>query len=216
MTHRVWAVAHTPHPRCALQPYISQAGQCCRRAAMGWLCHRWVSALCTPCPRRHHPYGRGPRRRRGRPLDRQGRPRYAEGAAGALGRSWGGLTTKIHLIADQHRRPGVAATTPGQRGGSPMFEPLMKSLRLPRSTGRPRTRPGPGPGRPGLLQPRQPGPPAETQDQSDHRPAPRPARAPTAQGVGGRQAPGLRPGGLPRPQHRGAGDQPAQAEPRGT
>ncbi|WP_082376916.1 transposase [Nocardiopsis sp. NRRL B-16309] len=59
----------------------------------------------------------------------------------ALGRSRGGLTTKIHLLADQHRRPLVLATTPGQPGDSPMFEPLMGALRLPRSTGRPRTRP---------------------------------------------------------------------------
>jgi transposase len=35
----------------------------------------------------------------------------------------------------------VAATTPGQRGDSPVFGPLMRSLRLPCGTGRPRTRP---------------------------------------------------------------------------
>ncbi len=35
----------------------------------------------------------------------------------------------------------MLATTPGQRGDSTMFEPLMASLWLPRSTGRPRTRP---------------------------------------------------------------------------
>ncbi|WP_407941976.1 transposase [Nocardiopsis codii] len=45
------------------------------------------------------------------------------------------MTTKIHLLADQHRRPLVLATSPGQRGDSPMFEPLMGALRLPRGTG---------------------------------------------------------------------------------
>ncbi|WP_394356414.1 IS5 family transposase [Spiractinospora alimapuensis] len=59
----------------------------------------------------------------------------------ALGRSRGGLTTKIHLIADNRRRPLAIATSPGQRGDTRMFEPLMAALRLPRSAGRSRTRP---------------------------------------------------------------------------
>lgn len=47
------------------------------------------------------------------------------------------------LIAgiDSNRRPLVLATSPGQRGDSLMFEPLMGALRLSRSVGRPRTRP---------------------------------------------------------------------------
>lgn len=56
--------------------------------------------------------------------------------------SRGGLSSKIHLLTDQHRRALVLVTTPGQRGDSPMFEPLMGALRLPRNIGRPRTRPG--------------------------------------------------------------------------
>ncbi|ASU86035.1 transposase [Nocardiopsis gilva YIM 90087] len=63
------------------------------------------------------------------------------GRLGSTGTFPGGLTTKIHLIADQRRRPLVTATSPGQRGDAPMFEPLMVALHLPRSVGRPRTRP---------------------------------------------------------------------------
>ncbi|WP_327136384.1 transposase [Nocardiopsis sp. RV163] len=51
------------------------------------------------------------------------------------------MTTKVHLLADSGPRPLVLATTPGQRGDGPMFEPLMAALRLARSVGRPRTRP---------------------------------------------------------------------------
>jgi len=80
-----------------------------------------------------------PARRRGD--EKGGTAREEPDGREALGRSRGGPTTKIHLIADQYRRPLVLATTPGRRGDSPLFEPLMGALRLPRSTGRPRTRP---------------------------------------------------------------------------
>lgn len=51
------------------------------------------------------------------------------------------MTTKVHLIADSRRRPLAIATSPGQRGDTLMFAPLMGALRLPRTRGRPRTRP---------------------------------------------------------------------------
>ena len=61
----------------------------------------------------------------------------------ALGRSRGGLTTKIHLLADRRCRPVARVTTAGQRHDSLAFEPLMGQLRIARSgRGRPRTRPG--------------------------------------------------------------------------
>lgn len=60
----------------------------------------------------------------------------------ALGRSRGGLTSKIHLLADDRCRPLVWLTSPGQRGDSPMFIPLMQALNVARTgAGRPRTRP---------------------------------------------------------------------------
>ncbi|EHM28038.1 hypothetical protein SPW_3555 [Streptomyces sp. W007] len=39
----------------------------------------------------------------------------------ALGRSRGGLTTKIHLAADSHCRPLASVLTPGQAGDAPAF-----------------------------------------------------------------------------------------------
>ena len=73
----------------------------------------------------------------GRRLSSQRRDREA------LGRSRGGLTTKIHLLADRRCRPVARVTTAGQRHDSLAFEPLMNRLRIARAgPGRPRTRPG--------------------------------------------------------------------------
>ena len=59
-----------------------------------------------------------------------------------LGRSRGGLTTKIHLVADRRCRPITKLTTSGQHGDSPQFIPLMESIRIRRrGPGRPRKRP---------------------------------------------------------------------------
>jgi hypothetical protein len=61
----------------------------------------------------------------------------------ALGRSRGGLSTKIHLAADRRCRPLTQILTAGQRGDSPQFIPVLEQLRIGRrGTGRPRTRPG--------------------------------------------------------------------------
>ncbi|MFD5898851.1 IS5 family transposase [Streptomyces sp. NPDC060366] len=59
----------------------------------------------------------------------------------AIGRSRGGLTTKIHLAADGHCRPLAFVLTAGQAGDAPAFTDVMARLRLPRRRGRPRTRP---------------------------------------------------------------------------
>jgi transposase len=60
----------------------------------------------------------------------------------ALGRSRGGLSTKIHHLADGKGRPLVMLVGPGQAGDSPMFEHLMSALSVDRTgPGRPRTRP---------------------------------------------------------------------------
>ena len=57
----------------------------------------------------------------------------------AIGRSRGGLTTKIHLAADLRCRPVARLTSCGQHGDSPRFVPLMDAIRIQRR----------GPGRPG-------------------------------------------------------------------
>jgi transposase len=60
----------------------------------------------------------------------------------ASGRSRGGLTTKIHLVADGRCRPIAQFITPDQRHDSVTFEPVMAAVCIRRrGAGRPRTRP---------------------------------------------------------------------------
>ncbi|MEW2404449.1 IS5 family transposase [Streptomyces sp. NPDC046862] len=60
----------------------------------------------------------------------------------ALGRSRGGLTTKIHLACDGKGRPLAILLTPGQRHDSVCAQPLLERIRVPRTgQGRPRCRP---------------------------------------------------------------------------
>jgi transposase len=59
-----------------------------------------------------------------------------------LGRSRGGLSTKIHLSADLRCRPLTRVTTAGQRHDSLMFEPVLDKVHVARpGRGRPRRRP---------------------------------------------------------------------------
>ncbi|MFI7681038.1 IS5 family transposase [Actinophytocola sp. NPDC049390] len=60
----------------------------------------------------------------------------------ALGRSRGGLSTKLHLACEQGQKPLSLVLTGGQRGDSPQFIPVLTAIRVPRlDGGRPRTRP---------------------------------------------------------------------------
>ena len=60
----------------------------------------------------------------------------------ALGRSRGGLTTKLHLSCEQGQKPLSIVLTAGHRGDSPQFIPVLAGIRVPRlGDGRPRTRP---------------------------------------------------------------------------
>jgi transposase len=60
-----------------------------------------------------------------------------------LGRSRGGLTSKIHLLADSRCRPLARVTSAGQRHDSLAFLPLLGRLAIGRrGQGRPRIRPG--------------------------------------------------------------------------
>jgi transposase len=59
----------------------------------------------------------------------------------ALGRSRGGLSTKIHAAVDGRGRPLVILLTPGQAGDAPILLPLLAGLRVGQPLGRPRTRP---------------------------------------------------------------------------
>jgi len=59
-----------------------------------------------------------------------------------LGRSRGGLTTKVHLACEQRQKPLSIVVTAGQRGDSPQFRAVLERIRVPRpGGGHPRTRP---------------------------------------------------------------------------
>lgn len=60
----------------------------------------------------------------------------------ALGHSRGGLSTKLHLSADQRCRPLSLVTTVGQRHDAVAFELVLSKVAVGRlGSGRPRTRP---------------------------------------------------------------------------
>lgn len=87
---------------------------------------------------RAHQHAAGARR----DPDGQVEPPGAEPADHALGRSRGGWTTKLHLAAEQGRKPLSTVITAGHRGDSPQFIPVLERIRVRRSgRGRPRTRP---------------------------------------------------------------------------
>ena len=65
-----------------------------------------------------------------------------EPADHGIGRSRGGLSSKIHQLVDGRGLPLVVLVGPGQAGDAPMFPVLMGHLRIRRrGPGRPRTRP---------------------------------------------------------------------------
>jgi Transposase DDE domain len=59
-----------------------------------------------------------------------------------LGRSRGGLTTKIYLAVGAGQKPLSIVLTAGQRGEAPQFAAVLTKISVPRlGRGRPRTRP---------------------------------------------------------------------------
>ncbi len=89
--------------------------------------------------------GASARRRGAKKGDLQAEPPggvTVEPADHALGRSRGGLTTKLHLACEQGQKPLSIGLTAGQRGDSPQFVGVLEGIRVPRlGLGRPRTRP---------------------------------------------------------------------------
>lgn len=111
----------------------------------------WIPQWSVPISTRPAPATGHPRtcpRRSSRPTRRTqgGGSNYTDpvtnGGRESLGRSRGGMSTKIHLAADTRCRPISRIITPGQRHDAVAFEPLMAGIRIRRrSRGRPRTRP---------------------------------------------------------------------------
>lgn len=65
-----------------------------------------------------------------------------EPADHGLGRSRGGISSKLHLACEQGQRPLSVLITPGQHGDSPQFQAVLAAIAVPRAgPGRPRNRP---------------------------------------------------------------------------
>jgi transposase len=58
-----------------------------------------------------------------------------------LGRSRGGLTTKLHLLTDGRGRPLALCLSEGQRHDSRLLTQVLDAVRVPQRRGRPRKRP---------------------------------------------------------------------------
>lgn len=59
-----------------------------------------------------------------------------------LGRSRGGISSKLHLACEQGQRPLSVLITPGQHGDSPQFQAVLEAITVPRAgPGHPRSRP---------------------------------------------------------------------------
>ncbi|MFI2188745.1 IS5 family transposase [Streptomyces sioyaensis] len=98
-----------------------------------------VSVDSTVC--RAHQHAAGARKEAPRKTGKRTRPAQHRPDE-ALGRSRGGLTTKIHLAGEGGLRPLAMLVTPGQWGDAPQMIPVLDRLCVPRPDGgRPRTRP---------------------------------------------------------------------------
>jgi len=69
------------------------------------------------------------------------RRRKARAKAAGLGRSRGGLSSKIHAAVDSAGLPLAFVLTPGQAADCPQFRTVLEKVRVPGPVGRPRTRP---------------------------------------------------------------------------
>ena len=99
---------------------------------------KWVVSMDSTINRAHqHAAGAG------RHPEDQAEPPVGEPADHALGRSRGGLSTKVHLAVDQRRKTLATALTPGQAADSPQFTTVLGRIRVPQRSGpgRPRSRP---------------------------------------------------------------------------
>jgi transposase len=91
---------------------------------------------------RAHQHAAGARRDGDTQVEPPGGSDAAEPADHALGRSRGGLTTKLHVACEQGRKVLAFVATGGQRGDSPQFTTVLQRIRVPRlGAGRPRCRP---------------------------------------------------------------------------
>ncbi|WP_063731098.1 IS5 family transposase [Streptomyces sp. RTd22] len=98
-----------------------------------------VGVDSTVC--RAHQHAAGARKQAPRKPGKRTRPAQHRADEG-LGRSRGGLTTKIHLAGEGGLRPLSLLVTPGQWGDAPQMITILERIHVPRPAGgRARTRP---------------------------------------------------------------------------
>lgn len=101
---------------------------------------RWPG--CWPAPQGAEPNYKDPGVSAGQRAGRIFPWLYDEPVHHGIGRSRGGLSSKIHQLVDARGRPLVVLIGPGQANDSPMFPVLLAHLRVERpGAGRPRTTP---------------------------------------------------------------------------
>ena len=104
----------------------------------GLIC--WELSVDSTSSRAHH-HAAGARRHGAEQVEPPGGV-VTEPDDHALGRSRGGLTTKVHAAAEQGQRLMAMVITAGQAGDSPEFEPVLDAVKVARTgLGRPRSRP---------------------------------------------------------------------------
>ncbi|WP_373295091.1 IS5 family transposase [Streptomyces fuscichromogenes] len=129
-----WKTVYTRFRRYALGGVFTRALQRIQAAADAAGDIDWLVQIDSTIVRAHqHAAATG---RKGGCISRTNRNDHA------LGRSRGGLTTKVHLACDGKGRPLAILVTPGQRHDSICTRPLLERIRVPRpGPGRPRCRP---------------------------------------------------------------------------
>jgi hypothetical protein len=165
----------------------------------------------TGCRRRRfHRRAGAPARGRG-PAAKRRQQRCGEPTDHGLGRSRGGLSTKIHLAAESRCRPLSLLITAGQAGDAPQFTAVMDAIAVPRrGPGRgPATAPA-GAGGQGVLVARDPRLATPTRYPRDHRTTVGPARPPHPARQPRRPSTSVRPDRLSAAQRRRTLHQPAQ------
>ena len=171
----------------------------------------WVVSVDSTINRAHQ-HAAGARRH----PETQVQPPVGEPADHALGRSRGGLSTKVHLASEQGRKTLATTLTAGQAADSPQFTTVLGRIRVPHRSGpgRPRTRPGARAGRQGLLGPGQPGSSAPARHPGDDPGQGRPAGPPAEEGLGRRPPADVRLRPLPAAARCRVRHQSAQTAPR--
>ncbi|WP_438270660.1 IS5 family transposase [Streptomyces platensis] len=122
-----WATLHTRFRRWALDGTFERMLQAAQARADAAGDIDWLVSVDSTVVRAHqHAAGA-----------RKGAPQ-----SGTLGRSRGGLTSKIHLACDAVGRPLAFTVTSGNTNDCTQFTAVMEAIRVPRlGPGRPRVRP---------------------------------------------------------------------------